>query len=127
LSYWPSLSTWGFAPSPRGSSRGPKSPTPVPRGAPCAPYLPRYLYGGFIYMGLRPKPPLLRLSMRGVPTTPPAVLLHLETIGHFPFVLRRVVVTPLALGAGEDNDVAHSLRPFISVLVGTRSPTRQFR
>jgi hypothetical protein len=40
--------------------------------------------------------------------TPPTIFLHLETIGHLPLVLRRVVVTALALGAGEDDDVAHS-------------------
>ena len=35
---------------------------------------------------------LLRLSMRCMPAAPSTVLLHLETVGHFPLILRRVVV-----------------------------------
>ena len=59
---------------------------------------------------------LLRLSMRRVPAAPPTIFLHLKTIGHFSLVLRCVVVTSLTLSAGEDDDVAHSWKSFISVL-----------
>jgi len=45
--------------------------------------------------------------MRRVPAAPSTVFLHLKTIGHLTLVLRCVVVTSLALGAGEDDDVAH--------------------
>ena len=59
--------------------------------------------------------------MRRVATTPTTVLLHLETIRHLPLIFRRVVVTPFALGTGEDDDVAHSAKPFMLDLLVWRS------
>jgi hypothetical protein len=97
LSYWPNST--GFPPQHYQAitSWNQQSPTPAQRDTIREPFL-------------------LRLAMRRVPTAPSTVFLHLKTIGHRPLVLRRVVVTSLALGAGENNDVAHNWKPFISVL-----------
>ena len=51
--------------------------------------------------------PSLRLFVRCMPAAPSTILLKLEAIGHFPFILRRVVVPLLTLGAREDDNVAH--------------------
>src|SRR5438874_804927 len=52
---------------------------------------------------------LLRLFVRGVLATPPAVLLHLEPIGMRPLVLGGRVVPSLTRAARERDDVAHRL------------------
>jgi hypothetical protein len=45
--------------------------------------------------------------MRRVLATEAAELAHLDSLGRLLLVLRRAVVTPLALGAGEGDDVTH--------------------
>src|SRR5207253_4191754 len=45
--------------------------------------------------------PLASLPVRRVPTAPAAVLLELHPVGRVPLRLLRLIVPPLALGAGE--------------------------
>jgi hypothetical protein len=45
--------------------------------------------------------------MRRVLPAEPAELAHFEPLGRLFLVLRRAVVAPLALGAGERDDVPH--------------------
>src|SRR6185312_7515676 len=59
-------------------------------------------------------PRLARLPMRRVPAAPAAVLLELDAVGRISLRLLRLVVTPLALGAGErdrDSDSGCHLFP----------------
>jgi hypothetical protein len=49
----------------------------------------------------------LRLFMRCMFAAEAAELAELEPLGRLLFVLRRAVVAPLALGAGERDDVSH--------------------
>src|SRR4051812_31385735 len=51
---------------------------------------------------------LLRLFMRRMLPAEPAELAHFEPFRRFLLVLRRAVVTTLALGAGHRNDVSHN-------------------
>ena len=53
---------------------------------------------------------------------PAAVLLELDAVGRVPLRLRRLVVAPLALGAGERDLVSYSGGHFCFALVGKRTP-----
>src|SRR6266540_36127 len=84
------------------------------RGKRCAAFPPRTPFARFA--GMNPAPlaarrPLFRFLVRGVLAAEAAVLAQLQTLGGLLLVLRGVVVPPLAVGALEDDVVAHRYLP----------------
>src|SRR4051812_18667706 len=65
---------------------------------------------------------LASLPVRGVMTTPPAVLLELHPVGGVPLRLLRLIVPPLAFGAGERDCDSDSGGHFPCLPRGERVP-----